>query len=129
MEPEGESQEVGCESKNGEGGDVEENPVCGRAEGDVAELIDLEQGKRKREKRGPQEIERKPGGGHGKKKDKREEDEDMMKRHDAFPAEAGEERDTAVFLILREGLEIERDEISEGEEGQRDGEDEEWMCR
>ena len=49
----------------------------------------------------------------------------MMQRRDAFPAEAGEERDAMVFLILREGLKISHDEISEGEKRQWDAECEE----
>lgn len=50
-----------------------------------------------------------------------------MQRHGAFPAEAGEEGDTVIFLILREGLKVSRDEIGKGEEGQWNGEDEEAM--
>ena len=51
--PEGESQKVGCQSKNGEGGGVEESPVGRQTEGDVAELVYLEEGEGKREEDGP----------------------------------------------------------------------------
>ena len=51
----------------------------------------------------------------------------MMQRHNALPAEAREESDAVVFLILRKGLKVSRNEIGKGKEGQWNGEDEEAM--
>lgn len=50
-----------------------------------------------------------------------------MQRHDAFPAEAGEEGDAVEFSILRKGLKIARDEVGKSEERQRNCENEEAM--
>lgn len=50
-----------------------------------------------------------------------------MQRRDAFPAEAGEEGDAVIFLVLRKGLEVSHDEIGKNEERQGNGEREEAM--
>ncbi len=50
-----------------------------------------------------------------------------MQRRDAFPAEAGEEGDAVIFLVLRKGLEVSHDEIGKSEERQGNGEREEAM--
>lgn len=51
----------------------------------------------------------------------------MMQRRDAFPAEAREEGDAVIFLVLRKGLEVSHDEIGKSEKRQRRGEREEAM--
>ena len=53
----------------------------------------------------------------------------MMERHDPFPTEACEEGNTLIFLILREGLEIEHDKKSKRQERERKRERQKWMCR
>ena len=52
-EPEGHDDEVGGESEDRERRGGKESPVDRRAEGDIAELIDLEDGKGKCEEGGP----------------------------------------------------------------------------
>ena len=123
--PEGESQEVGCESKDGEGGGVEDCPVRRQAEGDIAELDDLIDGEGQCEKGRPDECKSEAEGGHGKEKDISKDDEDVVKWNDAFPSEAGEESDAPEFLVLCKGLKIHHEEVGEGEESERDGNGEE----
>lgn len=102
-------------------------PVGWQAEGNITELKDLIEGEGKRNKDGREQGERESEGGHGKKEDVSEENEDVMERDDAFPAEAGKEGHAPEFSILRERLEIHHEEIGKGEEGQWNGEREETM--
>ncbi len=104
---------------------MEESPVGFDAEGDVAELEDLIEGEGQCEEGGREEVEGEVEGGHGEEKDIREEDKDVMKRYDAFPAETRQESGAFVFLVLREGPKVLHDEIGEGKEGQRNVEGEE----
>lgn len=53
----------------------------------------------------------------------------MMEWYDALPAEAREECDALIFLVLREGLKVLDDEKREGKECERDGEREEGVSR
>ena len=107
---------------------MEDRPVGRQADGDVAELDDLIDGKGQREEGRPDERESETEGGHGEKEDVGKDEEDVMERDDTFPSEAGKESDTAKFLILREGLEVHHEEIGEGEESQRDGDGKKTMC-
>lgn len=50
-----------------------------------------------------------------------------MQRRDAFPAEAREEGNAVIFLVLRKGLEVSHDEIGKSEERQWNCEREEAM--
>jgi len=106
---------------------VEENPVWFCAEGDVAELVNLKEGEGECEEGGGNKIEGEVDSRHGEEKDVGKEDEDMMKRHDPFPTEAGEECDAPIFLVLRKGLKILDDEICESEKCQWNGNDDERM--
>lgn len=125
--PEGEGEEVEGESEDGEGGGLEDEPVGFESEGDVAELKNLIEGEGQCEECGGDEAERDVDGGHGEEEDVRKEDEDVMKRHDTFPAEAGEEGEMFVFFVLLEGLEVLDNEIGEGKESDGDGGGEDGM--
>lgn len=59
-EPEGEGQKVGGESEDGERGGVEECPVGFDAETDVAQEVNLKEGKREREEHRPDQRKRQP---------------------------------------------------------------------
>jgi hypothetical protein len=126
--PESEGEEVEGESEDGEGGGLEDEPVGFESEGDVAELENLIEGEGQCEKSRGDEVERDVDGGHGEEEDVRKKDEDVMKRHDTFPTEAGEESEAFVFLVLLEGLEVLDNEIGEGEESDGDSGDEDGMC-
>lgn len=126
--PKGEGKEVDREPKDAEGGGVKNPPVGAQAEGDVAKLDDLIEGEGKRNKGGREQRERESEGGHGEKEYVSEENEDVMERNDAFPAEAGEEGNASEFSILRKGLKVRHDKIGEGEKGKRNCDPEETMC-
>jgi len=51
------------------------------------------------------------------------EDESVMKRDGALPAETGEERETFVLEILGEGGEVQHEEVGQGERGDGERED------
>ena len=125
--PEGKGEEVGGESEDAECRDMEENPIGFGAESNAAKLNDLKNRKWKREKRGRDEIERELDGWHGQEKNIRKQNKDVMKLNDAFPAEAGKERDAFIFLIQWECLKVENNEIGEGEKRDRKCQQQEGM--
>jgi len=126
--PESEGQEVDGQSKDSEGSGVEDRPVGRQTEGDVAELEDLIEGEGKCEEGRPEQGQCEAKGRHGEEKYVCKDDEDMMKRNDAFPTKASEESDAAEFLVEGEGLKICDGEVGKGEKNQRDGDREETMC-
>ena len=69
--PKSECKEIGCQSKNSEGGRVEDRPVGRQAEGDVAELENLVEGKGKREEGRPDKRQRKAERGRHDEQDVR----------------------------------------------------------
>ena len=100
---------------------MQDFPVGRQAEGNVAELKDLVECKRQSKEGGSQQGQGKSKGGHDEEKEISKDDEDVMKRHDALPAEAGEEGDSSVFSILRKGREVGNDEIRKSKKSQREG--------
>ena len=127
--PEGERQKVDGETKDSEGGDVEEQPVGLDAKGDVAQLIDLKKRKREGEKGRSEDVEREVNGGHGKHKNVSEQHKDVMERHDPFPTEAREESDALIFLVLCKGLKIKHDEKRKRQKRERKRERQKRMRR
>jgi len=126
--PKSQSEEVDGESKDGEGGGVEDGPVGRQTEGDVAKLKDLIEGEGKCEKGRPEQGQCEAEGGHGEEKYVCEDDEDVMKRNDAFPTKAREESNAAEFFVKGEGLKICDGKVRKGEKSQRNGDGEKTMC-
>jgi hypothetical protein len=125
--PKSESKEVGGQPKGDEGCGIEDLPVGRQAEGNVAKLEDLVDGERECEEGGPKQGEFEAEGGHGEEEDVGKDKENVMERHNPLPTNMGKERDAIELFVLREGNEIEHDEIGEGKESQRHGEREETM--
>ena len=106
---------------------MQEKPVRFCTKGNVAELEDLIEGKRKCEESRREEVEGQVESRHGKEKDVRKQDKDMMEWYNTLPAKPCEKCDTLILLVLCEGLEVEHNEIGKGEKSKRNGERKERM--
>lgn len=121
--PEGHGQEIGGQSKHGEGGGGEEFPVGRTAEGDGAELDDLEDGEGQGEKGRPEQGEGKTEQRSGCEDGIGEGDQAVVKRDGALPRQVAQECAALVFFVIGKGGEVENEKVCESERGERNGEE------
>lgn len=117
-EPEGESQKIGCETEDGEGGGGEEFPVGRVAIGDSAELDDLKEGKRQGQKRGRDKRQRVSNKRRGEKEQIGEGKQAVMQRDGALPAESAKHGSAVVFFVFGIGGKVQDEEVGRRQHGQ-----------
>lgn len=122
-QPKSKCQKIRRQSKYCQRGGCEQTPVGRVADGNGAELEYLKDGKGQSQKSWRDEIERVT-----KQRDEREHEiskcnKAVMQRDSTFPREAPEKCAAFIFLVFREGDEVNNKKIRQRENGQRDEDD------
>ena len=124
--PKSQNKEINSETKDGQGGGGEENPVWFASVGDLTKEKDLQNGKGKSKKCATKDRKTKQGGNC--KYNIGKEDQSMMQRHGAFPGEIAEQGGALIFFVGSERGEVDDKKICERERGQwNDNDDQQAM--